>query len=75
MHTAITIVQIIMAVVLMALILVQNRGGGVSGLFGGGDFGGVYRTKRGLEKTIFISTIIFSILFIGSSLANIFIRG
>lgn len=59
----------------MGLILVQNRNGGVSGLFGGGDFGGVYRTKRGLEKTIFILTIIFSILFIGSSLANIFIRG
>lgn len=72
---ALTIVQMVVAIILMGLVLMQNRSGGVSGLFGGGDFGGVYRTKRGLEKTIFTLTIIFSILFIGFSLANIFIRG
>jgi len=75
MHTAITIVQMVIAVLLIVLILIQNRGGGVSGLFGGGDMGGVYRTKRGLEKNVFILTIIFSILFIGISIANILIRG
>jgi len=67
----ITISQIISAIILSILILVQNREGGLSGVFGGSDGGNVYRTKRGLEKQIFIATIIFSIIFLGLSLANV----
>lgn len=70
----ITIAQVVTAIILIILVLMQNRGGGLSGVFGGGDTGNVYRTKRGLEKKIFISTIIFSILFLGLSLANILIQ-
>jgi preprotein translocase subunit SecG len=77
MSNVITIVQIVLAVILMALILIQNREAGVGGIFGGtgGDSGNAFRTKRGMEKTIFILTIIFAILFLGISLANTFIRG
>ena len=74
MESIITIAQVAVAIVLMALILLQNRGGGLSSVFGGGDSSNVFRTKRGMEKTIFILTIIFSILFLGVSIANILIR-
>lgn len=62
----------IAAIILMVLILLQNKGGGLSGLFGGGDGGNVYRTKRGMEKNLFILTIIFSVIFIGLSLSTLF---
>jgi preprotein translocase subunit SecG len=57
----IKIAQIIIAILLMAAILMQNRGGGLSGIFGGGD--GVYRTKRGIEKSLFYTTIVLAVLF------------
>lgn len=63
------IVQIIIAVLLMLAVLFQNRGVGLSGVFGGG--GDVYRTKRGLEKKLFVLTIILAILFLSISLAVI----
>ena len=65
------IAQIIVAVLLIVFILVQQRGAGLGGIFGGE--GGVYRTKRGIEKTLFILTIIFAFLFIAISLANVFL--
>ena len=74
MDNIITIIQVILAIILIILILLQNRGGGIGGIFGGSDGGGTYRTKRGMEQKIFISSIIFAILFLGISLANILIR-
>ena len=65
-----TIAHIIVSVALIGLILVQERGGGVSGLFGG-DGGGFYQTRRGLEKTIFYATIVLVVAFIGLAIANI----
>lgn len=63
------IIQIIIAVALMAVILLQNRGAGLSGVFGGS--GNVYLTKRGFEKKLFIATIIISIIFLAISLLAI----
>jgi protein translocase SecG subunit len=65
----IKITQLVLALLLIAVILLQNRGTGLGGVFGGG--GGVYLTKRGLEKKLFIATIIIAILFFGLSLAVI----
>ena len=67
--TIITIAQIILAVLLMAGILVQQRGSGLSGAFGGE--GNVYSTRRGAEKFIFVSTIVAAVLFLGVSLLRI----
>jgi len=53
--------QVIVSVLLVLTILLQNRGAGLSGIFGGD--GNVYRSKRGLEKKLFNLTIIFSVLF------------
>lgn len=69
-----TIIQVACAVLLIGLILLQNRGGGLSSVFGGSEIANIYRTKRGVERGIFILTIIFSILFLSSSLVNILVR-
>ena len=56
-----TILQLIISVVLVVLILLQERSAGLSGIFGGE--GGFYQTRRGLEKIIFRSTIVLAALF------------
>jgi preprotein translocase subunit SecG len=65
------IFQIIIALLLMAAILLQSRGVGLGGIFGGTD--AIYRTKRGIEKTLFIATIILAVLFFLVALASVFI--
>lgn len=65
------IAQIILAVLLVTVILLQARGTGLGAAFGGE--GNVYRTKRGIEKKLFHFTIILSILFFGVALANVLI--
>jgi len=63
----IKITQIVVAILLMVAILMQSRGAGLGGVFGGTG-GGVYLTKRGLEKKLFIATIILAVIFILLSL-------
>ncbi|MBU0646273.1 preprotein translocase subunit SecG [Patescibacteria group bacterium] len=65
------IVQIILAILLITVILLQARGTGLGAAFGGE--GNIYRTKRGIEKKLFHFTIILSILFFGVALANVLI--
>lgn len=68
MDFILNIVQIVLAVILIVLILIQSRGSGLGGVFGGE--GNVYQTKRGVEKIVFISTIITAALFLGVALFN-----
>lgn len=68
----IKIAQVIIAILLMVAILMQNRGAGLGGVFGG--TGGVYLTKRGLEKKLFIATIVLAVIFILLSLGVFFIK-
>ena len=63
------VIQIISAVALVAVILLQNRGTGLGAAFGGE--GNVYRTKRGLEQVLFNATIVIAIIFLGVSLLNV----
>lgn len=60
----ITIIQIAVAIIIIVLILLQERSSGMSGLFGG-DSGGLYQTRRGMEKTLFYLTIILCVAFVG----------
>jgi len=62
MHTFLVISEIILAVGLILSVLLQVRGGGLGGIFGQADT--VYRTKRGIERTLFQLTIIIVILFV-----------
>ena len=55
------IIQIIISVALIVAVILQAKGGGLSSIFGGE--GSVYRTKRGLEKTLFNFTIILAVAF------------
>ncbi|MFC1974552.1 preprotein translocase subunit SecG [Chloroflexota bacterium] len=69
MHTYLSVAQIVLAVSLIAVILLQVRGGGLGGIFGQPD--SVYRTKRGVERTLFQLTIILVILFVAISLITL----
>jgi preprotein translocase subunit SecG len=59
--TWIKIAQLVISLLLILVILLQNRGTGLGSTFGGS--GGVYLTKRGLEKKLFIATIVLAVLF------------
>lgn len=72
MEQILNIVQIILGCLLVAVILLQQRGTGLSGAFGGE--GDIYFKKRGAEKIIFIATIILAVLFIGSAIARMLIQ-
>lgn len=65
MAVAFQIASIIMAVLLIVLIMLQVRGGSLGSLMGGSDAGGgISRTRRGLEKTLFQITVGLSITFL-----------
>jgi preprotein translocase subunit SecG len=62
MNTFLYIAQIVVAVALIGIVLLQVRGGGLGGIFGQADT--VYRTRRGVEKTMFQLTIALVVIFI-----------
>jgi protein translocase SecG subunit len=67
-------IQIILSIILIAAILLQKSDAGTGGVLGGGDNGGLYHTRRGFEKFLFIMTIIIAILLTASSLFAIFVK-
>ncbi|MCX6786042.1 MAG: preprotein translocase subunit SecG [Candidatus Komeilibacteria bacterium] len=71
MTQLLNIIQITSAILMVIFILLQQRGAGLGGIFGGQ--GGVYRTKRGAEKIIFIITICLAVIFFASSLLSVFL--
>jgi protein translocase SecG subunit len=70
MNTTLDIIQIILSILLVASILLQHRGTGLGGAFGGES--NVYRSKRGLENFLYIATIVIAILFVASTILNAF---
>jgi preprotein translocase subunit SecG len=73
MNKTISIIQIIISVALITVILIQNKGVGLSQTFGGSGDGNVFKARRGAEKTIFIITIVLSVTFLGIAFINLFI--
>ena len=69
MQTYISVAQIVLSIALILAILFQVRGGGLGGIFGQPDT--VYRTKRGVEKTLFQLTIALVVLFIIISIISL----
>ncbi len=67
------IVQIIISICLMAAILLQVKGQGLGGIFGGRD-SGIYKTRRGAERTLFNLTIILVVLFFLFALASVILQ-
>ena len=72
MKNILYIVQIVISILLVATILLQQKGSGLGSAFGGDSQ--VYRTKRGAEKFIFRMTIVLAVLFLLTSLANLFVE-
>ena len=62
MQTYLNIAQIVLSAALIAVVLLQVRGGGLGGIFGTPST--VYRTRRGLEKTLFQLTIALVVVFL-----------
>lgn len=69
MKTYLSIVQIIVSITLTVLVLIQARGHGVGGVFGGQS--SVYQSRRGVDRAIFNLTIVFAVLFLLVSLLNV----
>lgn len=69
METYLYIAQIVVAVALTLVALLQVRGGGLGGIFGQADT--VYRTKRGVEKTLFQLTIVLVVIFVILSIVSL----
>lgn len=63
------IAQMILAIALITAILLQQRGTGLGGAFGGEVT--AYRSRRGIERTLFRLTVVLSILFVVFSLLNL----
>ena len=62
MSTYLIIAQCVVAAAMIAIITLQVRGGGLGGIFGQPE--SVYRTRRGVEKSLFQFTIGLTILFV-----------
>lgn len=64
----VTIAQIVISVAIVITILLQNRGEGLGKMFGGG--GEVFRARRGLENSLYYTTIALAAILVILSLVN-----
>lgn len=71
MKAIVYLLQIVVAVLLVLVIIIQEKGSGIGASFGG-DLS-FYRTKRGAEKLLFYITIFLSSVFILLSLVGLVI--
>jgi protein translocase SecG subunit len=62
--------QIAISIILIALILVQERSSGLSGIFGG-QGSTPYQTRRGLEKFIYWGTVASAVIFVALAILNL----
>jgi preprotein translocase subunit SecG len=67
--TYLRIALMIVSVVLAALVILQAKGGNLGGMFGGD--GGIYQTRRGVEKTVFNMTVLFSVIFLALAIFGV----
>lgn len=68
--TLLNVAQIVIAVMVVVVILAQSRGGGLGGIFGGGGES-AFRTRRGIERTLFRFTIVLVAVFIILSIVSV----
>lgn len=70
MDLILSISQIIVSILLIISILLQQRGSALGSAFGG-DSGGFYSTRRGIQKQLFYATIALGILFVVLAILNL----
>lgn len=66
------IIQIVLAALLVVSVLLQQRGTSLGGAFGGDS--SIYRSRRGLEKALFIASIVIATLFVGAAVTSVILR-
>lgn len=72
MRQALLIFQIVISILLILTILIQEKGVGLSAAFGGG--GEFYRSRRGIDRLLFFTTVVLSVFFMATSLAFLFVE-
>jgi len=70
-QSAIPFIQITLAVLLVAGVLLQQRGSSIGGAFGGDNFSATFHKRRGGELFLFRATTIVAILFVASALFTV----
>jgi preprotein translocase subunit SecG len=63
---------IITSIALIASVILQSKGAGLGGLTGG-DTGGIFTARRGIEKTLFRVTIVLGVLFFVLAIATVIV--
>jgi protein translocase SecG subunit len=70
--TFLSIAQIVLSFCLVAAILLQSQGAGLGSVWGKG--GETYHTRRGVEKVVFVATIVGLVVFVALSIARLVLR-
>ena len=74
MENVLDIALIIVSIALIATVVLQSKGAGLGGLTGQ-DSGSLFTARRGIEKTLFRVTILFSIIFFVLTMMTVLARG
>lgn len=74
MENFLDIALIIVSVALIASIVLQSKGAGLGGLTGG-DMGGTFSARRGIERTLFRVTIVLSVIFFTLAIYTVYVAG
>jgi preprotein translocase subunit SecG len=64
-------VQITLSILLIAAIMLQQRGSSLGGAFGGDNFSATFHKRRGAEQFLFRVSIVLAILFVASTLITV----
>jgi preprotein translocase subunit SecG len=67
---ALPYLEIILSLLLIVGVVLQQRGAGLGGAFGGDNFASTFYKRRGAEKFLFNATIVIAILFVGTAIAG-----
>ena len=68
---ALPYIQIILSILLVAVILLQQRGSSLGGAFGGDNFSSAFNKRRGAEQFLFKLSIGLAVLFVLSAFLNV----
>lgn len=66
-------IEITLSLLLIIGIVLQQRGAGLGGAFGGDNFASTFYKRRGAEKFLFNATIVIAVLFVASAIAGFLI--
>ncbi len=72
-RTILPYVQVILSILLVAAILLQQRGSSIGGALGGDNFSATYHKRRGAELFLFRLSVVLAILFVASTFLSLLI--